>query len=48
VCDPVLDTVHVFTGLCVADIPDRRKKRLRALASRLAASQPLDVLPVAP
>jgi L-ornithine Nalpha-acyltransferase len=48
VCDPLLDTVHVFTGLCVADIPDLRKQRLRALANSLATPQPLDVLPAAP
>jgi L-ornithine Nalpha-acyltransferase len=48
VCDPVLDTVHVFTGLCVADIPNRRKQRLRAMANSHASLQPLDVLPAAP
>ena len=30
--DTMLDTLHVFTGLCVGDIPERRKARLRALA----------------
>jgi putative hemolysin len=48
VCDPVLDTVHVFTGLCVADIPNRRKQRLRAMANGSASLQPLDVQPAAP
>ena len=32
VVDPALDTVHVFTGLCIADIPETRKRRLRAIA----------------
>lgn len=38
VIDRALDTVHVFTGLCVADIPERRKRRLRALVRTGAVS----------
>lgn len=30
--DPELGTLHVFTGLCVADIPPKRARQLRALA----------------
>lgn len=33
VCDPDLDTIHVFTGLSVADIPTPRKRRLVDLAN---------------
>ena len=32
VIDPDLDTLHVFTGVEVGAIPDRRKRALRALA----------------
>ena len=34
VVDPTLDTVHVFTGLRIADISIARKRRLRELARR--------------
>ncbi len=33
VVDPVMDTVHVFTALCVDDVPPLRARALRALAS---------------
>lgn len=46
--DTELDTVHVFTGLHVADIPETRKIRLRALANTGARSEALDVTPAAP
>lgn len=34
VVDTALDTIHVFTGLRIADIPPSRKTRLRALAQQ--------------
>lgn len=37
VCDPHLDTLHVFTGLCIDAIPASRKARLRALAQAAEA-----------
>lgn len=46
--DPLLDTLHVFTGLRVADIPEPRKARLRSLAQSAGPPQPLDVAPAAP
>lgn len=46
--DPGLDTVHVFTGLRVADIPEARKSRLRALVLAAAPRHPLDAAPAAP
>ncbi len=36
-----LDTLHVFTGLHVSDIPARRKQKLRAMAQ--AGQRPLDL-----
>lgn len=38
VIDRTLDTIHIFTGLCIADIPERRKARLRALVHSAAVS----------
>lgn len=46
--DPALDTLHVFTGLRVADIPDIRRDRLRALVRRATSVPPLDVARAAP
>lgn len=48
--DTQLDTLHVFTGLCVDAIPEPRKHRLRALAklARSARPKPLDLAPAAP
>jgi putative hemolysin len=48
--DPDLDTLHVFTGLRVADIPEARARRLRALArsARVQSAEPLDLTPDAP
>lgn len=48
--DPQLGTVHVFTGLCVADIPPRRARHLRALAraAQTPGTRPLDLAPDAP
>ena len=34
--DPDLDTLHVFTGLAVSEIPEARKQRLRSLAMAAA------------
>ncbi|PRY75605.1 GNAT family N-acyltransferase [Marivita geojedonensis] len=45
--DVQLDTLHVFTGLCVAAIPEPRKARLRALA-QAAQPSPLDLARAAP
>lgn len=38
VSDPDLDTVHVFAGLCVSDMPESRKRRLRAIAESARAT----------
>jgi putative hemolysin len=38
VIDHTLETIHVFTGLCIADIPERRKRQLRALVHSAAVS----------
>lgn len=48
--DIQLDTLHVFTGLCIADIPEARKQRLRALAQTAPGTRlsPLDVAAAAP
>ena len=48
--DPNLDTLHLFTGLEIAAIPEPRKARLRALAqvARQGDANPLDVAPAAP
>lgn len=46
--DPELDTLHVFTGLRVADIPPSRKARLRALVHAGTPKHPLDAETAAP
>ncbi|MFA8384074.1 MAG: GNAT family N-acyltransferase [Pelagibaca sp.] len=48
--DPNLDTLHLFTGLEIAAIPEPRKTRLRALAqtAQQGDANPLDVAPAAP
>ena len=39
VIDRDLDTLHVFTGVEVGAIPDRRKRALRALAGGVRAER---------
>ena len=48
--DPNLDTLHLFTGLEIAAIPEPRKARLRALAqaAQQGDANPLDLAPAAP
>lgn len=48
--DPNLDTLHLFTGLEIAAIPEPRKARLRALAqaAQQGDANPLDVARAAP
>ena len=45
-----LGTLHVFTALRIADIPEVRKRSLRALAARAGQGTPppLDLVPAAP